>query len=459
MKNKKLLKKIKRQCHSLPLKNFKVTILNDIVTITGKAPDYQTYLKTGLLIGKIKGVKGIINNLIYPGYTPIEKKPGKSKSLGSADVVIIGAGVTGCAIAQELSKYDVSIVIVEKAEDVACGATKANNAMVHSGIGETPGTLKQHLCVKGHFKFPQLAQDLNVPYINCGMYIIITKDSLAQLRVPSFLKPLLAKHLIPWIILQRGKKMGIPIERINKKELLQKEPHVTPKALLAISSPSYGVTSPYEFTIALAENAIQNGVTLHLNTEVVDFIIENKNISKIVTTKGTINTTFVINAAGVDADHLAELAGTREYTIHPRKGSIILFDKEYIETINHNLTYFHYPTQTHTKGGGIMMTTHGNIQWGPTAIEQKQKYDTSVTQEELQHILNKYTQLLPTFPTSALITYFAGVCCISDFFHHLVCDGGIHNQFDLYFGDEINDILCATVNLLVAFLTTISLDL
>jgi glycerol-3-phosphate dehydrogenase len=409
MNDQKLNKKIHRQCHQLPIKNFSLKINNGIVTITGEAPNYQTYLTIGENIAKIKGVTGIVNTVTYPGYQSSKKKPGSPDPLGSVDVVIIGAGVTGCAIARELSKYKISIALVEKAEDVACGATKANNAMVHSGIGETPGTLKQKLCVSGHFKFPPLAKDLNVPYISCGMYIIITSDSLKELRVPTYLKPLLAKHFIPWIIKRRGKKMGLPIKQINKKDLLKTEPHVTPKALLALSSPTYGVTSPYEFTIALAENACKNGVKLYLNTEVVDFTIKDNTITSVITTKGTLSTKFVINAAGVDTDGIANLAGTQEFTIHPRKGSIILFDKESTETISHNLSYFRYPSQTHTKGGGIMMTTHGNIQWGPTAIEQPHKYDTSVTHKELHNILNKYRPLLPAYPTTTLITYFAGV--------------------------------------------------
>ncbi|HHF56449.1 MAG TPA: FAD-dependent oxidoreductase, partial [Thermoplasmatales archaeon] len=149
-----------------------VTVEDGIVFIKGSIASWQEYVEIGKETGKIKGVEGVVNDLEYPGKEKKRKKRGKERVIEKADVVIIGGGVVGCAIARELSKYKLNVILVEKSDDVGGGgATKANNALVHTGIGEKMGTLKQRLCVEGHKMFRKIAEELDVPYEECGMWI------------------------------------------------------------------------------------------------------------------------------------------------------------------------------------------------------------------------------------------------------------------------------------------------
>ena len=386
-----------------------VKVEDRVVYLGGKVQSFEDFIAIGSSIGKIKGVRGVVNNISYPGKKERKKKEGRKKKIGKADVVIVGGGVVGCFIARELSRYDLDIVLVEKGEDVAVGTTKANNAMVHTGIGEKMGTLKQKLCVEGHRMYEKVAEELKVPYKKCGMWIITTEHTLEHYRIPSFIANFVSKHVIPYIVLRRGKKLGIPMEIVGRKELLEKEPYVTKKALAAVYSPTYGVTCPYYLTIALAENAIENGVEVMLNTEVVDIEVEGGRVKSVVTTKGTIDADFVINAAGLFADEIAEMAGAREYTIHPKKGSTLLFDREYGHYANHSMSMLKFPRMEHYKGGGIMLTVDGNIQWGPTIAEVGDKEDRAVTSEEIEQIFQYFSPLMPSFPKKAVIAYFAGL--------------------------------------------------
>ena len=387
----------------------KARLEDGILYLEGEVPSYKEYVEIGRYAGKQKNVEGVVNRLKYKGKKEVKRKRGGNNLIGEADVVIIGGGVTGCMIARELSKYKLDIILVEKAEDVACGATKANNAMVHTGIGEKMGTLKQKLCVEGHKMYEELSKQLDFPYEKNGMWIILTKDSFADMPIPSFLGNFIARFIIPRIILRRAKKLGIPMHIVKRKELLKEEPNVTSRALIAVYSPTYGVTSPYLFTIALAENAIDNGVKIMLETEVVDMITEGEEIKEVVTDKGRIKARYVINAAGVYADMVAEMAGAREYTIHPKKGSTLLFDKDYGSYIKHSMTILKFPRMEHYKGGGAMLTFERNIQLGPTLMEVEDREDTSVTAAEIKQIFSRFSLLLPNLPRKGVIAYFAGL--------------------------------------------------
>mgnify|MGYP000312396923 CR=1 FL=1 len=404
--------RIRKKAERIIRKKFggiSVKVEDRVVYLGGKVQSFEDFIAIGSSIGKIKGVRGVVNNISYPGKKERKKKEGMKKKIGKADVVIVGGGVVGCFIARELSRYDLDIVLVEKGEDVAVGTTKANNAMVHTGIGEKMGTLKQKLCVEGHRMYEKVAEELKVPYKKCGMWIITTEHTLEHYRIPSFIANFVSKHVIPYIVLRRGKKLGIPMEIVGRKELLEKEPYVTKKALAAVYSPTYGVTCPYYLTIALAENAIENGVNVMLNTEVVDIEVEGGRVKSVVTTKGTIDADFVINVAGLFADEIAEMAGAREYTIHPKKGSTLLFDREYGHYANHSMSMLKFPRMEHYKGGGIMLTVDGNIQWGPTIAEVGDKEDRAVTSEEIEQIFQYFSPLMPSFPKKAVIAYFAGL--------------------------------------------------
>ncbi|MGD2248538.1 MAG: FAD-dependent oxidoreductase [Candidatus Methanofastidiosia archaeon] len=387
-----------------------VSVDNGIVHLTGEVKTWDTAIAIGYYTTNQKGVKGIINDVTTPE-KPKKPQLSHKKILTydipkSADVIIIGAGVIGCFIARELSKYNLDVTVIEKEPDVACGATKANNSQIHTGIGEKSGTLKKKLCAESWPVYPDIAQQLHVPYKKNGLLIVITKDTLPA-WVPSFISIPLSKYLIPFIVKRKGKHVGDNPKIINKKELQKIEPNITQRAVSAVLLPGYGMICPYKLTIALAENALHNGVTFLLETEVTDIEVVDNTVKSVITDRGKIKTRYIVNAAGVYADTISKMAGIQEYTIHPRKGSIILFDKKLHGFITHQITELTLPQDPHTKGGGILETVDGNMLWGPTAVEVSHKEDTSVTPEEID-ILHKYHSIIPEFPKE-VITYFAGV--------------------------------------------------
>ncbi|MCD6467584.1 MAG: NAD(P)/FAD-dependent oxidoreductase [Methanomicrobia archaeon] len=320
---------------------------------------------------------------------------------------MIGGGVIGCFIARELSRYNLEIVLLEKESDVACGATKANSGQIHTGVGEESGTLKKKLCAEAWPMYDKITEELDVPFKRNGLLVVITKDTLP--KIPSFIGNFISKYIIPYIVMRKGKDVGDKPRIIKRDELLRMEPNITDRALVAVFMPGYGIICPYKLTIALAENAIQNGTKVLLETEVRDILVEDKKVRGVMTNRGTIETQFVINAAGIFADEIAEMAGAKEFTIHPRKGSILLFDKEEEGYVNHQVSELRFPQDPYTKGGGVLMTVDGNINWGPTAIEVPDKEDKSVTREEIEGIFEKYGFIFPNFPKNSVITYFAGL--------------------------------------------------
>ena len=402
-------RKIERFLQKMSVHRASCQIKDGIVTLDGVVTTFEEFLKIGEYIGKQRGIDGVVNNLDYPNKIRREKQIGNDNFLQKADVVIIGAGVIGCSIARELSKYNLSVVLVEKEEDVAMGATKANNAMVHTGIGEKMGSLKQRLCIKGHAMFPALADELQVPFRHSGMWIVITKETLSGISTPKWIRNWIAKWILPSFICYQGKKLGIPLNKVSRKDFLEKEPNATCDTLAAVYSPTYAVTCPYRLCIALAENAVENGAKLLLNAEVVAIESDNNQITGVVTNKGLIQTSLVINAAGVFADDIAEMAGAPEFTIHPKKGSSLLFDTEMEGFVHHCMSHLFLPKIPHYKGGAVMYTVDGNMQWGPTIKEVNDRQDVKVTRDELNEIITRYNALIPDCPFSKIIAYFSGL--------------------------------------------------
>ncbi|MGC9307540.1 MAG: FAD-dependent oxidoreductase [Thermoplasmatota archaeon] len=408
MNDRSLQRKAERAVHRVQ-PDIEISVEHGIVQLDGRVSSHEKYLEAGRAAGRITGIRGVVNDLVYPGKPDMRELEGNTETIATADVVIIGGGVTGCIIARELSRYDLDVILVEKEPDVACGTTKANNAMVHTGIGEKMGTLKQQLCVEGHRLYPRLCQELDVPYRQCGMWIVLTSESFTDLPIPDWLTTPIGKHLVPWILLRRAKKLGLYMEQVSIDEVKQREPNITDDVTAAVFSPTYGVTCPYRLTIALAENAVENGVDIRLDTAVTDIEATDGRVTAVVTTKGRIETSWIINAAGLHADRIAAMAGAREYTIHPKRGAIALFDSRLRGYVNHCMSLLRFPRTEHYKGGGVMVTADGNIQWGPTMTETPHQDDTAVTAEDLETIFEKYRPLLPDFPTGDVIAYFSGL--------------------------------------------------
>ncbi|MBO5992673.1 MAG: FAD-dependent oxidoreductase, partial [Acidaminococcaceae bacterium] len=229
-----------------------------------------------------------------------------------ADVVVIGGGIVGTAILRELSKYDLRCILVEKEPDVAVGTTKANSGICHAGFDAPTGTWKQKTNVRGNALYHQLQEELNLDIKWTGSLVVATNDEEVQ-------------HL--QVLLERGRANGVPgLEILSREEVLEKEPNlVTAKA--ALWAPTAGVMWPFGCTVAFAQCAVQNGAEVICDCAVTGFVKEDGAVTIVNTTKGAIRTKLVVNAAGVYAEEIAKLAGDDSFTITPRKGEYILFDK------------------------------------------------------------------------------------------------------------------------------------
>ena len=307
------------------------------------------------------------------------------------DVIIIGAGVSGCAIARELSRYRLKTLVLEKESDVCEGTSKANSGIVHAGYDAEPGTLKARLNVEGSRKMEALSKELDFPYRKNGSLVLCFNDKetgkLEELK-------------------KRGETNGVEGLRIlDRQELLSLEPSVGEQAVSALYVPTGAIVCPFGLTIALAENAAVNGVEFRFDRQVTDMKrCENEYLVK---AGGEVfKTKLVVNAAGVCADEIHNMVSALSMKITPRKGEYLLYDKRAGSMADHTL--FQLPTAL---GKGILVTptVHGNLLTGPTAVDIEEKDGVDTTKEGMDTVLAKAALSVPGIPKSQVITSFAGL--------------------------------------------------
>ena len=307
------------------------------------------------------------------------------------DIAIIGAGVTGAMTARELSKYNLKIALIEKCNDVAMGATKANSGIVHAGFDAAEGSLMAKMNVKGCAMMPETCKKLHVPYVNNGSLVVAFSDDEM-------------KHLE--VLLERGKANGVPeISILSKEELLAKEPNLSPDSFGALYAPTAGIVCPYELTIAAAECAVSNGVEFIRNCE-VKAVTTTDECLVLNTTQGQIEAKYVINAAGVFSDELAAMAGDDTISITARKGEYFLLDRAVGNTVSH--TIFQCPSKM---GKGILVspTVDGNLLVGPTAEDIDDKANVATTNSGLNDVRKYAVKSVPSVNTRNAITSFTGL--------------------------------------------------
>lgn len=415
MTDEKLSKKVKQFLQDKKYSQVNGSVKDGIVYLEGHLDNWEDVVALGHEIAKLKGVEEVVSDVhsndqvtVTQPHLRLSKKIYDPVLPKKADVIIIGGGVVGCFIARELSRYKLDTVLLEKESDICGLATRANSAQIHTGVGESSGTLKRKLCIKSWPLFDKICEELDVPYNKTGLLIVVTKDSLSK-NIPAPFRSFISKYLLPvpiWLTARMAKdKPSV----IRKGKLLRMEPHLTENALVGVFMPNYGMVDPFRLTLSLAENAIQNGAKIFIDSEVTGIKVENEKVSQVITTRGTIETNFVVNAAGVYADRIAEMAGTREFTIHPRKGGMILFDKKMSNYVTHQINEFKLPRNEYTKGGAVLKTTEGNINFGPSAFESPDKEDTSMSKDDIDNVMEKYSAVLSSFPKKSVITYFSGV--------------------------------------------------
>ncbi len=307
------------------------------------------------------------------------------------DVIIIGAGVSGCAIARELSRRKGNFLVVDRAEDVCCGTSKANSAIVHAGYDAPQGTLMAKLNVQGSRMMGELSKELDFHYQNIGSLVVMNKDqNRAELLR----------------LYENGIANGVEGLRIvEQEELRRMEPNISDDAVAALYAPTAAIICPFGLTYALAENAAKNGVSFRFDTEVTN-IEAIQGGWKLTTSSGILETRVVVNAAGVYADRLHNMVSDDTMTIVPRRGDYFLLDRSCEGYVRH--TIFQLPTKF-GKGVLVTPTVHGNTIVGPTAIDIEDKDSTATTQEGLDQIRSKVCLSVKNLPLRQTITSFAGL--------------------------------------------------
>lgn len=307
------------------------------------------------------------------------------------DIVIIGAGVSGACIARELSRYQASVCVLEKEEDVCCGTSKANSAIIHGGYDALPGTLKAKLNVQGNERMDHLAKELDIPFQRNGALVVCTdKERLKELEMLS----------------ERGKKNQVTgLQLLNREEVHTLEPNLSEEVEGALLVPGSGIICPFELNIAMAENAAFNGVTFLFRSKVTK-VEKKQNSFLIQTSSGEIQARVIVNAAGVYGDQIHNMISNNKLQIHARRGEYLLLDKSMGKHVHH--TVFSLPDEN---GKGVLVTStiHGNLLAGPTAQNIKSKEGVNTTLEGMEQIRVKAEQSVKDIPWNQVITSFAGL--------------------------------------------------
>ncbi|MCL2864098.1 MAG: NAD(P)/FAD-dependent oxidoreductase [Lachnospiraceae bacterium] len=307
------------------------------------------------------------------------------------DVIVIGAGISGSTTARELSRYQLKICVVEKAEDVCCGTSKANSGIVHAGYDARAGSLMAKLNVQGNQMMEAASKELDFPFERIGSLVICC-----------------AKADIP--VLQRlyaqGKANGVQgLEILGKEAVMAMEPNITAEVVAALYAPTAGIVCPFTMNIAYAENAFENGVEFRFHTEVKK-IQKVEDLFEIETTKGLLQAKCVVNAAGVYADRIHHMLSAEPMRITPRRGEYLLLDKTAGAHVSK--TIFALPGKF-GKGVLVTPTTHGNLLVGPTAVDIIDKEGTDTTAEGLARLRKQGGDHVRNIPMEKVITSFAGL--------------------------------------------------
>ncbi len=306
-------------------------------------------------------------------------------------IIVIGGGVIGCAVARELASYKAEITVLERANDVATGTSKANSGIVHAGFDAHTGTAKAKFNVLGSKMFASVAEELDFPYKNNGAFVLnFSEEGNTTLEE----------------LLEQGKNNGVEgLKILSGDEVRKMEPAVSTEVVSALYAPTSGIVGPYEMTIAYAENAYTNGVKFEFNKEVV--AVEKNGNGFIVKTKdGDYDCDIVVNCAGVYSDKINNTISAVKETVIARKGEYMLLDKSVGNLAK--ATLFQLPT---VMGKGVLVspTVHGNLIVGPTAEDTDDKDSTVTTVEGLANAFNQASLSVPTLSKRTVITQFTGL--------------------------------------------------
>jgi len=308
------------------------------------------------------------------------------------DVAIIGAGIIGCSLARELSRYDKKVALIEKENDVAMGTTRANSAIIHAGYDPEPGTLMAKYNVEGNRLAGELAEELNIPFERCGSLVLaFSEEDMKTVRM----------------LYDRGVQSGVPgMEILDGEKARKMEPNLSPEVVGALWAPTAGIINPWEFALLLAQNAVLNGVDLLLEHEVSGIEQEKDGFVLHFTDKEDVRAKYLVNAAGVESDDIAAMAGDHSFSIDASKGQYYLLDKSQGALFHHVL--FQCPGPL---GKGILVapTVHGNLIVGPDANPGSARDSVATDRKGLEHVVKESRRTSAAINFRENIRNFAGI--------------------------------------------------
>lgn len=313
-------------------------------------------------------------------------------------VAVVGAGVVGASIARVLSKFeDIEVHLVEKNVDVGWGVSKANTGIIHAGYDDEPERypVRAKLCVEGNRIWHRWVEELDIPVNWCGSLVVGFDEEDCRVLED---------------LLGRGVRNRVPGLRIvESDELKSLEPNISEDALSALWAPTAGQISPWDAVLGLVENCVANGVKLHLSTKVERVVVKDGRVQGLETSRGFMEADWVVNAAGLYADKIAETAGVGWYRIKPRRGEYMVFDKDAQPKVKRIL----FPTPTPVSKGVVVTTTvDGNLMIGPNAedLPDELRGDRSNTREGLDYVWSSASKLVAKLPPrSRVIRFFSGL--------------------------------------------------
>lgn len=308
------------------------------------------------------------------------------------DVAVVGAGVSGAAVARRLSQYEISVALVEREVDVSFGTSKANSGIIHGGFHHNRKYLKARLEIRGADMYPQLHRDLGFPYRQCG--IVVAAFSREQ--------QVTVEHLY-----RQGVENGAPgIELCSADRMRDLEPKLHPDVVGGLYAPAGGIIEPYRFVFALVENARANGLTLVTGFDVVSGTARDEGYVLTSADGRELWAQFVVNAAGLYTDAVSRAFDAESYQIRPRKGEYHLLDRR--TNASPDRVVFPVPT-TVSKGMLVIPTVEGTVLLGPTAEEMEDKEDRSTDARSMQDVVRSAQQLIPSVSEQDIITSFSGL--------------------------------------------------
>ena len=387
-----------------------------IATVSGQCSSYQQLVDVGHSVAKLPGIRNVVSEMHVKGmelphrdYSSLIEQGHAAGELANCDVVVVGLGIVGAACARELARYNLNIIAIDIAEDIATGASKANNGGVHHAGGVKPGTLKAKLSVQGNRMWDRLAEELGFDFDRCGDLLYIEDPDDMDELADEFKTAVRNGDYKPKLI--------------DGEQCFEIEPKLADygkKPVMGLWLPSQGRVHTYEVAVALAENAAQNGVRVMLETGACDIVTApvkhpthdgECEVVGVLTNRGLIRCRYVVNAAGLYSDDLSAMSGDKSFSIHGRRGTIAIIDKAKKPMFDH-LTGRMNPEKKqgrdpNSKGGGMEFTPSRNILIGPSAHEVPNKEDTRTTKEDLDWIWNINEN--PEVSQADIIRVFSGV--------------------------------------------------